>query len=197
VNLLGLLLDRALRRPDGTWRRDPDRIGHPDCPNIVRWTPLSPPWRRSTLANGYRIRVTPKVMLHRFLPTADDRDPHDHPWPFVTLVLAGRYDDLAPCDHCRGSGECGCAPGPVDFDGPYPCHECGGRRLVLRERLSAPAFRYRPPEHAHVTRTAEGCWTLVLAWRKARSWGFWVGGEWMPWRRHQETYGHGVVCDDG
>ena len=31
-----------------------------------------------------------------------------------------------PCSHCGGDGTCGCAPGPVDCDGPYTCHRCGG-----------------------------------------------------------------------
>lgn len=33
---------------------------------------------------------------------------------------------LDACTHCGGDGECGCAPGPVDFDGPYPCPRCKG-----------------------------------------------------------------------
>jgi hypothetical protein len=37
-----------------------------------------------------------KLLLHHFLPNADDRAEHDHPSSFFTLVLAGGYSDLSP-----------------------------------------------------------------------------------------------------
>lgn len=57
-------------------------IGVPECPLMYRWT----------LAD---IKIA-KLMVHYFLPTARDRDYHDHPRPFVTLVLRGGYDDIQP-----------------------------------------------------------------------------------------------------
>lgn len=62
-------------------------IGVPECPLMYRWTLLD---------CGKRIG---KVMLHYFLPTQRDRDHHDHPRSFVTLVLRGGYDDIQPNGH--------------------------------------------------------------------------------------------------
>lgn len=68
-------------------------IGVPECPLIYRWTLLD---------FGKKVG---KVMVHYFLPTQRDRDPHDHPRSFVTLVLRGGYDDIQPngtVDQVRG-----------------------------------------------------------------------------------------------
>ncbi len=35
-----------------------------------------------------------KLMIHHFLPTQRDRDHHDHPRGFVTVVIKGGYDDI-------------------------------------------------------------------------------------------------------
>lgn len=63
-------------------------IGVPECPLIYRWTLLGEP--------TWRGKWPFKVMLHYFLPTSRDRDPHDHPRPFLTIALRGYYDDISP-----------------------------------------------------------------------------------------------------
>jgi hypothetical protein len=69
---------RAGHSPDGPW----ELIGPADCPIM---------WRRTLIANRFG-----KVLLHRFMPNASDRDPHDHPSSFLTFVLRGGYDDVQP-----------------------------------------------------------------------------------------------------
>lgn len=64
---------------EGKW----EVIGPPDCPLMFR----------RTLLEGGRFG---KLLLHRFVPGANDRDCHDHPRSFVTLVLRGGYDDIQP-----------------------------------------------------------------------------------------------------
>jgi hypothetical protein len=64
------------------WKRGPVAcrlIGDPDCPILKRWTldALGRKWR-----------------LHKFFPNTKDRDTHDHPWPFLTICLAGEYKDV-------------------------------------------------------------------------------------------------------
>lgn len=34
------------------------------------------------------------VRLHHWLHSDDDRNPHDHPWPFITFILKGNYTDV-------------------------------------------------------------------------------------------------------
>jgi hypothetical protein len=57
-------------------------IGQAECPLMHRWTLAS--WKSG------------KLLLHHFLPTQRDRDPHDHPRSFLTFVFWGHYDDLTP-----------------------------------------------------------------------------------------------------
>jgi hypothetical protein len=158
----------------GPFRRE--LIGPPDCPILTRWTLLN---------LGPRVG---KLLLHRFLPNADDRDVHDHPRPFVTVVLLGGYDDLAPCEVCPGSGW---------VTPRTSCSACEGRGVVLREIMRAGMVRRRPAEHRHRTRVHEtGCTTLVWMGPLRRPWGFWRRGRWWPWREYEERFGFGMRCDD-
>jgi hypothetical protein len=53
-------------------------VGPPERPYLLRWYVLPRnPWFN--------------VYLHRFLRDDDDRALHDHPWPSLSLLLAGRY----------------------------------------------------------------------------------------------------------
>lgn len=62
-------------------------IGVPECPILHRWTLLK--------VAGC------KLLLHHFLPESRDRDPHDHPCSFVTLVLRGGYVDISSAGRDR------------------------------------------------------------------------------------------------
>jgi hypothetical protein len=49
---------------------------------LRRWTLLRTPWG--------------KLLLHQFLRSDADKCLHDHPWRFVTLILAGGYHEVLP-----------------------------------------------------------------------------------------------------
>lgn len=165
-------------------------IGPPNCPIMVRWT---------LFAHGDR---WPKLLVHHFLPNADDRAVHDHPRGFVTVVLKGRYDDMKPCPRCEGAGrylgvDQDAEVGPWDAP-PHVSVRCdctGG--VVLNERMHARVVRYRPAEHQHRTKVGpRGCWTLVVMGPLRRSWGFIVGGAWMRWAEFERRFGWGMRCGD-
>lgn len=165
------------RKPpqSGLFRRE--TIGPDECPVIVRWTILKTPLG--------------KLLVHHFLPNADDRAVHDHPASFVTLVLRGGYDDRVPCTGCDGEGLC---PGHVVGG---RCMECGGEGVVVGDRMRPGMVRLRRAEHTHRTRVGpEGCWTVVLMARKRREWGFWREGRWMHWREHECRFGYGMRCPE-
>lgn len=161
-------------------------IGQPDCPILYRWTLLSCRFG--------------KVMLHRFLPTSRDRDPHDHPASFLTVVLRGGYADISPCAACSPVAP-GWMLGEESDDWRHarpmtPCGECGASGMLVDD-VRAPAIRYRPAEHRHTTIAGpKGAWTLVLMGPKVRAWGFFRDGRWLPWRRYEAEYGHGFRCPD-
>jgi hypothetical protein len=131
-------------------------IGPPECPIMKRLTIV-------------RHRRFGSLRLHLFMPNADDRDVHDHPWPFLTLVVSGWYDDM------KNDGE----------------------GIVLRERMSRGKVRYRSATHQHRTRVGpDGCLTVVVTGPVVRGWGFLRDGRWIPWRRYEALHGWGMRCDD-
>jgi len=157
-------------------------IGPPGCPIF----------RRVTL---WEARDGSKLLVHRFTPYADDRDVHDHPWGFTTVVLRGSYDDLVPCERCGGSGSS--LPVRVGAAGDGSCPGCGGSGLVVGDHMRAGMIRRRRARHRHRTRVGpKGCLTIVLTGRYERVWGFWRGGRWLPWREYERRYGASLRCDD-
>ena len=122
-------------------------------PYLTRWTLL-----------GRRNEGTGRaVFLHRFR-RSDADELHDHPWPFVSIILAGGYHEVTP------------APGWAGGSGP------------TRRRWYGPgSVLRRPARWIHRVEIPDGAeaWTLILRGRKERSWGFWwpsVG--FVPWRVH-------------
>jgi hypothetical protein len=157
----------------------PEVIGPPDCPIIYRWTLL-------------KLGDT-KLLLHRFPPNADDRDMHDHPRPFWTVVLRGGYDDLVPCGTCGGQQWRRSTYGAGDV----PCEDCFDGGMVPGDRLRAGDVRRRAASYTHRTRVLpEGAWTLVLMGPLRRRWGFWRGGRWWFWKDYEEEFGYAMRCED-
>lgn len=101
------------------------------------------------------------LMLHRMHRPDPDLCCHDHPWWFLTLVLAGGYEE------------------EVEWGD-------GWSRTLVRNRPGR--VRYRPAVHRHrISRLPQGeCWTLVIRGPRVRSWGFWAGSPgarmWVYWR---------------
>jgi hypothetical protein len=108
----------------------------------------------------------PRLYLHKFLRSDDDRAPHDHPWWFVSLILWGSYIEHRWID---------------------------GVEIVRRRR--APSIAYRPLSTRHRVELIEGwydlnsrygfkpVWTLILTGSDVRAWGFWCREHFIPWRQ--------------
>jgi hypothetical protein len=120
-----------------------------------------------------RFYLTPRswrwrVFLHHIARPDPDRAVHDHPWPFRTLVLRGWYEELVP----------------------------GFKRVLVIHKVRWGGRRPATYQH-RVWKVAPSTWTLVLAGKARRVWGFWPGdgasGSWVdayagdkfvPWRQY-------------
>ena len=117
-----------------------------------------------------RLRVvqTPwfSVLLHRIHGPDPDRDPHDHPWWFASLILSGSYDELL-WDH------------PEDIGKPAARDAVGWARKRHHGRFSLMPVKL---SQAHqITKVNGVLWTLVLAGRRHGSWRFWTPAGPVDW----------------
>lgn len=164
----------------GKW----EQIGPPACPIMYR----------RTLWAGR----AGKLLLHRFMPNADDVAPHDHPRPFLTIVYQGGYVDVQPCPACSGTGwEPGtAATGLASLVAPTSCTRCGGYG-ELPDYVRAPAVRYRRASHLHTTRVYPcGARSVCIMGPEVRPWGFVHAGRWWHWQEFLARHAGAFRCDD-
>lgn len=122
--------------------------------------------RRLTLRHGGRVFLDRwglechwfGIFVHKIAAPDPGLDLHDHPWPFVSLILRGGYAEQV-----------------AEAREPWLTHHRSwGRGSVHRMPMTA----------AHrITFAEPGTWTLVLRGRKSRTWGFYLADEsrWTPW----------------
>lgn len=114
------------------------------------------PWqrfRRKFL--GHAIRV------HHICLPDQERDVHSHPWPFVSVILRGWYEEMER----RG----------------------GGARFCVRMR--GDVVRKQAKDMHRICQVSySGAWTLFMTGPKQQSWGFLVDGEVVPWRKYLNDY---------
>lgn len=102
------------------------------------------------------------VFLHWIFETDSDRDPHDHPWNFLTVILRGGYSE------------------EVTYPG-------GIRDAFFWQRWS---WHRVPVTVAHkIVSISDRTVTLVVTGRRTRVWGFWTPEGWVPWRDYKKLHG--------
>jgi hypothetical protein len=118
---------------------------------------------------GIRCGALFGIYLHRMAAPDPGIDLHDHPWPFVSIILRGGYtEEVADSrDACRLAGEAEEAGSPVrsNYTRIWPAGSV--HRLRLNECHRIVALRRCPT------------WTLVLLGRTERSWGFYEPAGWV------------------
>jgi hypothetical protein len=146
TNILGWLADR-LASEKHVITRDLAKI-----PYLTRWTLLGQRFKGDGNA----------VFLHRF-QRSDADEMHDHPWPFISIILSGGYWENTP------------GPGWSNGVGP-----------IQRRWFNPGRVLYRPARWIHSVEIPDGkeAWTLILRGKKQRSWGFWCPNGYTPWRVH-------------
>lgn len=160
--------------------RPPDfRIGSINDPYLLRWfeVRLGREWLRMPADERRRIILDKQhgreqqaigrefednVFVHQFWRSDDDRALHDHPWPWTTIILEGRYIEHLPAD-------------AEDPAGPTVQHLRSAGDMIVRHDASAP-HRVELIDEPPVT-------TLFLTGPKEREWGFWCPQGWRHWRK--------------
>lgn len=123
----------------------------------------------------FRILQTPwfAFYLHRIYLPDRDRHPHDHPWPFLSVILRGGYDETM-----------------YYTDDVTNSLLMSDKVVFARDRRwsvgSVHSFR---TTWAHqITTIKPGTISLVITGRRCRQWGFWVeDGKWIPWPEYNAT----------
>ena len=85
----------------------------------------------------------PRVYIHKFLRSDDDRALHDHPWWFVSIILHGSYIEVLPDEQ------------------------------ISMRRAGSIQFRRATDTHRVVLIDNHPVWTLFITGPVKRMWGFW------------------------
>jgi len=109
-------------------------------------------------------RFNLSVRVHEILRSDLGRDPHDHPFNYLTIILKGAYWERRFDD--RG-------------------------RCVSRKRHKVGAIMWRPARSWHMIEVDGGpVTTLFITGRKTDgTWGFNVDGKKVPRREYESTHG--------
>lgn len=110
-------------------------------------------------------RFFPAARIHHILRSDDDRAFHDHPWPYVSIVLRGGYYEVTPNIDKSGIylGEKfkWYGPGSVIFRSAKSWH-----RLVIPNK-------------------GQTAWTLFITGKYQQTWGFFLNANnKVPYRKY-------------
>lgn len=114
------------------------------------------------------------VYLHRFL-ASDDPCLHDHPWPFVSVILRSGYWETV--GHHWGQ-----AWGSLWWWLNMPTTWYPAGSILFRRAEHAHRIELDPARPLPVT--------LVIRGPRGRVWGFFGNAGWVPWRK----YDHAKHC---
>ena len=105
--------------------------------------------------------------VHHILRSDDDRAFHDHPWPYLTIILKGGYVEVTP----------------IFCDGIYQ-----GERRIWRGAGSV-LFRSARSWHRLEVPPMVDTWTLFITGRKRQQWGFMIAPKHkVSWREFLNDY---------
>lgn len=87
------------------------------------------------------------IRVHHILRSDLGRDPHDHPWPYLTIILRGGY---------------------------YESRYSAGGSLLSTKWHGPGSIMYRPANSYHMLTVPEGktAWTLFITGKYQNKWGF-------------------------
>lgn len=116
----------------------------------------------TTMMMRYRLIETRwgNLYVHHFLRSDADRDLHDHPWNFFSIILTTGYWEELPVDEGM--------PG-------WLTRRVWHRPGTIVRHQADDAHRVDLP-HGKTT------WTLIYVGPKVREWGFHTANGWVRWQ---------------
>lgn len=111
------------------------------------------------------------VRVHHIVRPDTDRHFHDHPWPFVTLIMRGSYLEQLPTSQRQAAA--------VDSIHSY-----------TRLRSVGSVVCHRATDRHRITRVdrADGAWTLfIMLGGRANRWGFYTEQGKVYWRDYLDV----------
>ena len=131
---------------------------------FLRWVFLRRPyWHLDGYMNRWWIRKHRpggwwSARIHQILRSDLDRHQHDHPWPYITIILAGGYWEERPDWAMKWHG-----PGSILI-----------RKATDRHRLIVP--------------DGATCWTLFIMGKWRQTWGFYTEAGKVPYTEYSSTF---------
>lgn len=121
------------------------------------------------------------LRLHRIATNDVDRDMHDHPAGFVSIVLSGGYIELRPTsvEPCFADVKNTGDPRVIQS------HEETG--IATERRPGSIAYRRATDRH-RIIAVKPDTWTLVIWFRKVQWWGFYTVNGKIHWREYESAH---------
>lgn len=113
-------------------------------------------------AMAYKAEDQPVRRVHEILRSDKDRDLHDHPFDYITLIMEGGYFEEQP---------------------KYADWPAGPRISTWRGEGSLLSRRAEDP-HRLIIPEGSRAVTLFMTSPRRRDWGFYTKGGWVHWRNY-------------
>ncbi len=129
-----------------------------------RWFDIIPRGETEVYLARLNVLSTPwfGIKLHWINRPDQDRDLHDHPWSFLSILLWGNYDEVTPA-----------------------VFEKDGRWFSAQKTRRIRWFNFKRAPAAHrISRVSRRVVTLVINGPKTRDWGFYTADGWVRWDRY-------------
>lgn len=122
------------------------------------------------------------IKLHHIVGSDDDRDLHDHPWSFLSIILWGGYWEHLTVDDAWHRSAGPLYPAGYEITGE-------GHKETARKWYGPGSVLWRPLPWPHRLELPAGkkAWTLVFTGPYRREWGFHTICGFIPWPRYQQA----------
>lgn len=118
----------------------------------------------------YRLLQTPwfAIYIHQIMISDFDRDPHDHPWNFSSVILRGAYREVASY--------------PPRFD-----------KIYCNDYYAGDVIEHKAEDAHKLTLVTREVWTLVFTSGRTRYWGYQTPAGWIGHQEYRQLKNEGKL----